>query len=141
MIVLDTDHISVLQHESPDAEKLRHRILQVTDDDVVTTVVTYEEQMRSWLGRIGQSRNVRDEVSFYERLVQMADFFSEWNLLPFTGAAAETFLSLRQQKLRISTTDLKIACIVLQQEGTLLSRNTSDFEQVPGLQVENWLPN
>jgi tRNA(fMet)-specific endonuclease VapC len=139
MIVLDTDHISVLQHESPAAVELRRRILQVTDDDVVTTVVTYEEQMRSWLGRIGQTRDVRNQVAFYERLAHMADFFGEWTLMPFTDAAAGQFLSLRQQKLRISTMDLKIACIVLQEQATLLSRNLSDFGQVPGLHVENWL--
>lgn len=64
MIVLDTDHISVLQHESSAADELRRRILQVTGDIVVTTVVTYEEQMRSWLSRIGQTRKLRDQVPF-----------------------------------------------------------------------------
>lgn len=70
----------------------------------------------------------------------MADFFGEWNLLPFMDVAAETFLLLRQQKLRISTMDLKTASIVLQEQATLLSRNLSGFAQVPGLHVENWLP-
>ena len=140
MIVLDTDHISVLQHRPPVADELRRRILQV-EDEVVTTVVTYEEQMRSWLSQIGRNRDVQKHVPFYLRLVRMADFFGEWNLLPFTDAAAEMFKSLRQQKLRISSTDLKIACIVLREEATLLSRNLSDFAQVPGLIVENWLSN
>jgi len=141
MIVLDTDHISVLQHESPAADELRRRILQVADDDVLTTVVTYEEQMRSWLSQIGRTRDVRSQVPFYLRLGEMADFFGAWTLLPFTDAAADQFQSFRQQKLRISSTDLKIASIVLVEVATLLSRNLSDFGQVPGLNVENWLPN
>jgi len=140
MIVLDTDHISVLQHPSPAADELRSRILEV-HDEVVTTVVTYEEQMRSWLSRIGRTPDVRNHVPFYQRLVEMAEFFAEWDLLPFTDAAAETFKSLRQQKLRISSTDLKIASIVLLDRATLLSRNLSDFALVPGLIVENWLSN
>ena len=140
MIVLDTDHISVLQHESPAADELRRRIVHV-EDVVVTTVVTYEEQMRSWLSQIGRNPDVEKQVPFYLRLVEMADFFGEWNLLPFTDAAAETFKSLRQQKLRISSTDLKIASIVLLDGATLLSRNLTDFTQVPGLVVENWLSN
>jgi len=140
MIVLDTDHISVLQHRSPAADELRHRIVQV-EGEVVTTVVTYEEQMRSWLSQIGRSRDVQNQVPFYLRLVDMADFFGEWDLLPFSDAASEMFKSLRKQKLRIGSTDLKIASIVFLEGATLLSRNLSDFSQVPGLIVENWLPN
>lgn len=35
--------------------------------------------------------------------------------------------------------DLKIACIALVHDSTLLTRNTSDFSRVPGLHVEDWL--
>jgi len=35
--------------------------------------------------------------------------------------------------------DLKIACIVLAYDATLLTRNVTDFAQVPELRVENWL--
>ncbi|MBK8036517.1 MAG: type II toxin-antitoxin system VapC family toxin [Verrucomicrobiaceae bacterium] len=35
--------------------------------------------------------------------------------------------------------DLRIASIALAYEATLLSRNLKDFQQVPGLKVENWL--
>jgi tRNA(fMet)-specific endonuclease VapC len=34
--------------------------------------------------------------------------------------------------------DLKIAAIVLSREATLLSHNLGDFDQVTGLQVEDW---
>lgn len=35
--------------------------------------------------------------------------------------------------------DLRIACIALAHDATLLTRNTVDFAQVPALRVENWL--
>ena len=41
--------------------------------------------------------------------------------------------------IRIGTQDLKIAAIVVEHGALLLSRNTIDFERVPGLQVESWL--
>ena len=39
----------------------------------------------------------------------------------------------------IGSMDLKIACITLAHDTTLLTRNTSDFARVPGLRVANWL--
>ena len=44
--------------------------------------------------------------------------------------------SLRRQA---GTQDLKIACIFLAHDATLLTRNLADFKPVPGLRVENWL--
>ncbi len=35
--------------------------------------------------------------------------------------------------------DLRIACIVMAYDAVLLTRNTKDFEKVPGLKFENWL--
>ena len=82
MIVLDTDHLSILQHrDSPHADSLRQRIGSVKDEEVVTTVVTYEEQVRSWLAQIGRHSDVDDQVPFYDRLIRFADFFADWELL------------------------------------------------------------
>jgi tRNA(fMet)-specific endonuclease VapC len=41
--------------------------------------------------------------------------------------------------VRIGSLDLKIACIALAHDSTLLTRNTTDFAKVPELQFENWL--
>jgi tRNA(fMet)-specific endonuclease VapC len=35
--------------------------------------------------------------------------------------------------------DLKIACIAVAHDATLLTRNERDFSQVPSLRFENWL--
>jgi tRNA(fMet)-specific endonuclease VapC len=141
MIVLDTDHLSILQRrDTPHAGSLRQRLGSVQDEEVVTTVVTYEEQVRSWLSQIGRHSDVQQQIRFYDRLVRFADFFGDWELLPFHQAAADKFKELRKRRVRISSTDLKIASIVLVYNATLLSRNLDDFTKVPGLKVENWLP-
>jgi tRNA(fMet)-specific endonuclease VapC len=35
--------------------------------------------------------------------------------------------------------DLKIACIALVHDATLLTRNMNDFARVPGLRVDDWM--
>ncbi len=47
MLVLDTDHISVLERaDSAERARLIHRLDQAQVTAVVTTIVSYEEQSR-----------------------------------------------------------------------------------------------
>ncbi len=140
MIILDTDHISALQHrDTPKAFALQARLETFSPDEIATTVITVEEQTRGWLGLIRRHTDVHRQVAYYERLVRLFDFFAEWQILPFDLRAADEFKRLRQQGVRIGTMALKIASIVLVHGGTLLSGNNRDFQQVPGIQVEDWL--
>jgi tRNA(fMet)-specific endonuclease VapC len=69
MIVLDSDHLSILQHpESPQYERLTAAMDESADGDFVTTVVSLEEQMRGWLAAINRARNVHDQLLYYVRL-------------------------------------------------------------------------
>jgi tRNA(fMet)-specific endonuclease VapC len=115
-------------------ERLRSAI-----EVVATTAVTLEEQMRGWLEEIGRKRDVREHVVPYEKLVNLVRFFHDWRIVPFDAQAAQRFLELRMQRVRIGTPDLKIAAIVLVTDSLLLSANLRDFNKVPGLRVENWL--
>ena len=140
MILLDTDHISVLQHaDSAAAEALRGRLRHSADRDIGTTAITLEEQSRSWLALINRYVSARQQVGYYDRFVAMFRFFAEWRVAPFDDAAAAKLQELRSVRVRIGTNDLKIASICLVNDATLLSRNAGDFSRVPGLRVENWL--
>lgn len=141
MIVLDSDHISVLQHRDwPHAEALRQRVLALPTDEVAVTAATLEEQARSWISLIGRYSDVRQQVAYYARFVAMFRFFAAWQILPFDERAAEEFRRLRSERVRIAATDLKIAAITLVHAATLVSRNLRDFDKVPGLRIESWLP-
>ena len=59
-------------------------------------------------------------------------------MLPFNDAAGRVFDSLIARRVRVSTMDLRIASIALSNGLTLLTRNTRDFAQVPGLVTEDW---
>jgi tRNA(fMet)-specific endonuclease VapC len=139
MIVLDIDHISVLQYrDSPNAVGLQARLEAFPLNEVGTTAITVEEQMRGWLGLINRYTDVHRQLAYYDRLVGLIDFFTEWYILRFDQQAADTFQGLRRQRVRIGTMDLKIASIALMHDATLLSGNLRDFQQIPGLHVEDW---
>jgi tRNA(fMet)-specific endonuclease VapC len=139
MIILDTDHISLLQHpDSAEGQRLLQRLAASPDPDVVTTVVTVEEQMRGWLQVIARYRDLQQQSGYYDKLIEFIRFFARWRILPLSERAVQTFRDLKQARVRIATTDLKIAAIALACPALLLSRNSSDFKQVPGLRVEDW---
>src|SRR5207247_762799 len=130
MIVLDTSYVSLFQYpEDARADALRQRLIASPDREIVTTAITPEEQMRGWLSAIHGQRDVHRQVIYYGRLVGLFRFFASWRILPFDEVDADEFQSLRSQRVRIGTMDLKIASIALVHQATLLSSNLRDFEQ------------
>ena len=139
MLVLDTDHLTEYQKgTSPEARRLKQR-LDDSAEHYTTTVITVEEIMRGWMAAIRRIHDPRRQVNPYAKLQQLFRFFATWNVLEWKDGAADQFVELRRAKTRIGTMDLKIACICLERNATLLTRNCKDFENVPLLRVEDWL--
>jgi tRNA(fMet)-specific endonuclease VapC len=138
MIVLDTDHLTKLGYGTPPGRRLAGRIDRSSLEDVIT-IITVHEQMRGSMARLAGARSVEDQVLAYAGLAERMQLLSKFNHLPFDREAAALFLKLRKQGVRIGTMDLRIACIVMEHDAILLTRNTQDFEKVPGLKFANWL--
>ncbi len=117
---------------------LQLRLDQNLSDDTVTTIITYDEQMRGWLSYAARAKTQADEVYAYARLKTNLETFRGVPVLPFDAQAATHFARLRDNKIRIGTMDLKIAAICLAQDATLLTRHLRDFGRVPGLRAEDW---
>lgn len=60
------------------------------------------------------------------------------HLLPFGDKSLVEYEALKRQRIRIGTSDLRIAAIALVHGATVLTRNLRDFRQVPGLVAEDW---
>ena len=138
MILLDTDHLSVL--EIPRSERrarLVARLALQPNEVVGTTIVNVEEQMRGWIAAIAKERQSRRQVRAYHRLAGLFEFFRPFHLAPFDDPAVDVFEQFN--RIRISTTDRKIAAIALANRALLLTANRQDFEQIPGLRFENWM--
>ena len=140
MIFLDTDHVTVLSFSKHSLHaRLSDRISAASGEAFAVTIVSVEEQMRGWLARINRLKGLHEQVGAYRELRSLFRFFQEWEIVDFDATAADEVRRLRHAKIRIGTMDLKIAAIALTRNALLLTANLTDFRQIPGLRVENWL--
>jgi tRNA(fMet)-specific endonuclease VapC len=139
MILLDTDHVTVLQRRSePAATVLRTRLQHVPAEEVGTTIVTVQEQLRGWSAVIHRATRPEQEVFAYQQLHTVLMYFAAMPVALFDHAAAARVAQLRAARVRVGAMDLKIAAIALVHDALLLSRNVSHFARIPTLRVEDW---
>jgi len=139
MIILDTDCLSLLDKERLlESSKLRQKLETFSSDQLFTTIITFEEQMRGWLSYIASSNAIEHQIDAYRKLHRFLENYRNTAVMDFDEGAAGVFKELKSQKIRIGTMDLKIASIAISHRAILVSRNLRDFEQVPNLRVEDW---
>jgi tRNA(fMet)-specific endonuclease VapC len=138
-VVLDTDHLSVIQwQEQPAFDRLVARLNEFARDDIATTIISFQEQVQGWQAFVSRARKPDQIVRAYSKLEALWRSFLKMNVLSFGEEAQARFDDLRPGCRRVQTMDLRIASIALGTGATLLSRNLRDFQQVPGLNVEDW---
>jgi len=135
LFILDTDHLTLLRSDSPD---VMTRALAIPREQLATTVITFEEQMAGWYTQIRKARDVDRLERAYAGLTSVAKTARLIQVLPFSRPAIERYLKLRKKHRRLGKLDLSIAAIVLQHDAILVTRNRQDFEQIEGLQLDDW---
>ena len=147
IVVLDTNHFRELVEDGQMGRRLLARIDE-RRADVFTCVVAAEETLRGWFALLSRKQPGHDQLHAYFELKRSIETLAHFDLLGFDAEAADCFVRLRRQLPRLGTMDLKIAAICIAHDASLLSRpfdcaqgtrNLVDFNQIPGLRVENWL--
>ena len=92
--VLDTDHVSLFQHEHP---RIVQQLRLKRTDEIATTIVTFEEQVRGWLAVIRRSPDPATLTRGYSKLTTARRFFSDISVLDFTEAGAVKYTQLLSQ--------------------------------------------
>jgi tRNA(fMet)-specific endonuclease VapC len=138
MYILDTDHLSIMDRGGVGADNLRNRLGMIDPRQVATSIISYEEQMRGWLSYAAKAQTVEKQVLAYKELRRQLTNFCAIPIVEFDESAAEEFKNLKKLYPRLGTMDLKIAGVVLVNRAVLLTRNSADFGQIRGLQVEDW---
>jgi tRNA(fMet)-specific endonuclease VapC len=139
VFIFDTDHLAVLQRESePESSRIRDKMSRFATSDFFVTIVSFHEQVAGWYDHLAKAKKQRDIVFAYSMFREVLTDFKALQVLDYDDRAAATFTSFVKQRIRVGTMDLRIASIAIANDMTLLTRNTVDFERVPGLRVEDW---
>jgi tRNA(fMet)-specific endonuclease VapC len=134
--ILDTDHVTLFQHNHP---KIIQRAGAIGNANIFVTTVTIEEQMRGRLAAISRAANQPEKLAMtHINLQSTLLYFCSINLLAFDDAAYGQYQRLLQAKLRVGTQDLRIAAIALSVQATVVTRNLQDFRRIPNLSLEDW---
>jgi predicted nucleic acid-binding protein len=136
MIVLDTNVISELMKESPDASVWRW-LQGNLGEDLCTTAITVAE-IHDGIERMPTGRR-RNQV----RLAAVEPFsFVDAEVLSFTAEAAMAYSVVMRDRRRaglpIEPLDAQIAAICLVEQATLATRNTQDFASTHVELVNPW---
>jgi tRNA(fMet)-specific endonuclease VapC len=132
--IFDTDHLSLYGRNHPVLiDRLQQQSIVLR-----TTAINVEEQVRGRLAQISDAKDGDALANAYRWLSETVKLLSEFEVLQFTAQAQSIYRDLKLQRIRVGTQDLRIASIVLANQGILLSRNARDFDRVPNLIVENW---
>ena len=112
---------------------LAHRMLQYSGRLYTSTVVLGE--LLAWAYRRTNPASLLQQIE--------AELLSDVLVLDYDRACAERFGLVRgtllQQGILINTADLMIAAVALAHNLVLITNNTKDFRNIPGLTLQDWL--
>jgi tRNA(fMet)-specific endonuclease VapC len=97
-----------------------------------------EEMLRGRLAILARRAEGEARVHAYTKFLETVQFFSTIPVVPFDMACERQFQALRAMRLRVGSRDLRIAATALLHSVVLITRNRRDFEQVPGLRLDDW---
>jgi tRNA(fMet)-specific endonuclease VapC len=135
MFLLDTDIASLAFREH--AQVLSR--MATAEAPVGITIVTRLEILRGRIDAVLKAATPDELLRAQDGLARSEEFLAGFTAVLFDDRAAGHFDRLRTNKrFRRKRSDLLAACIALAYDATLVTRNTKDFQHVPGPTLANW---
>ncbi len=139
LYILDTDHFSLIERG---VEPVVSRFAHVPAHEIGITIITAEERLRGRLAYLrfvlSKHKPIAEQLEAYRWLRETIETTRDFSILDFDSRAQAIYQQLCARKTRVGAQDLRIASIVLSVSGILVTRNASDFSQIPDLLFEDW---
>jgi tRNA(fMet)-specific endonuclease VapC len=111
-LILDTDHVSILQEENdPAYDRLLRQLDQYPQDETAVTIISFQEQIQGWMAYLNQARKPAEVLRAYAELELVLQYYCMVNVLPLNQDARDRCAELQKQGIRVATMDLRIAAI------------------------------
>lgn len=127
--LLDTDTCSAHMRRP---SQLAHRFIQYAGGLAIATIVLAELHA-----------GAHKHPNPARLLALIAELLREVHVLDFDAACAERFGEIRgallQKGITVSRMDLLIASVALVHDLTLVTHNMADYQNIPGLRLDDWL--
>ena len=130
MFLLDTNVLSALVRDPHGA--VAEHIARVGETNVCTSIVVAAE-LRYGAAKRGSAR-LTQQLDVILTAMDVVPFES-----PMDRVYADVRTALEQRGRPIGGNDLIIAAQALALDAVLVTDNVKEFEQVPGLKIENWV--
>jgi tRNA(fMet)-specific endonuclease VapC len=135
LYVLDSDILTL--HEEGN-EIVDAHVEQHAHAGIATTIINVDEKLSGWYSFVRRSKAADRLRIGYGRLADTIELLKTFHILTLSTEALERYEALKAAKIRVRKMDLLIAAIVLEENAILVTRNTADFSQVPGLNIVDW---
>ena len=131
MYLLDSDTVNLL---------LRGQERLVSTRDIFVSSISVEEILKGALAEINRRRSILSasvaEPSFY--FLRAVRKLAEMQLLAYDDDAEQVYQNLSASVKRVGKMDCRIAAHAIVSGLVVVTRNTRDFERIPGVQTEDW---
>ena len=135
LYVLDTNMLSLYQVGHPVVVR---RVQQCPPAQLAVSVISVDELLTGWYTKVRRAKK-RDELArAYQRLADTVVFLCQFRVLAFPEPAIVRYEQLRASLRQVGKNDLRIAAITQEHGGMVVTQNIRDFQQVPGLPIEDW---
>lgn len=130
MIFLDTN--ICIHFLKGDSLEIRERLMNTTPSSVKIPVIVHSELL------YGVEKSNRKS----ENRAKLKEFLMPFEIIPYTDRMSEIYADIRTKCAKkgsiVGPNDLLIAAIVIASNGTLVTRNKSEFSRVHGLKLVEW---
>lgn len=137
LYILDTNALSYLEQNEQTGTFWKQRVAHELDV-IAVSIISVEEQLNGWYGLLRRPLSAKALADVYERMTRNIGFLAVLPIVTFSEAAILYFEMLKGMHLNVGSNDLRIAAIALENDATVITRNTRDFARVPNLRIENW---
>jgi tRNA(fMet)-specific endonuclease VapC len=117
------------------------RLSLIPSNQQAIPIIVAEEILRGRLNTIRKAEAGKSKINIdlaYQFFEETFRDLRRIQILSYTTEAETTYQRWRDEGIRVSTHDLRIAALCVVHGVTLISRNRRDFERIPGLAVEFW---